>query len=43
MINYNMGKIYKIEAMNGIDEDIYICSTTIKTTKSKEGDTPTKL
>jgi len=28
MVNYNNGKIYKIEALNGADEDIYIGSTT---------------
>ena len=28
MINYNNGKIYKIEPINGEDGDIYIGSTT---------------
>jgi hypothetical protein len=28
MVNYNNGKIYKIEAINGDDGDIYIGSTT---------------
>jgi hypothetical protein len=30
MINYNNGKIYKIESMNGDEGDIYIGSTTKK-------------
>ena len=29
MVNYNNGKIYKIEAINGKPEDIYIGSTTL--------------
>ena len=30
MVNYNLGKIYKIEATNGEEGDIYIGSTTEK-------------
>ena len=29
MVNYNNGKVYKIEAINGKPEDIYIGSTTL--------------